>query len=766
MMMTRIHIIFYPYKHFVGVYIMSVVPVRDEENLSPTNDDIKQDLSTLNDYTNHLCVLSMSVFVLVIYLASEIPHIYSEIECHEIENDEKYISYMMLGGFVVVWIFVAHSYFAVFIDSNKDTSSSLQKTRFKQIIKLLLMIVSICVIDCILSVSDNFNFICKDNLGVYIPNVLWAEWISTGYLLYLIPFSIENQVQTKENILIMIGFELCMIFGFLIILPFGKLWGWLMFSLSIISYAPSIYLPYRNLIRENKVNHHETTNASLTATMYTIKRSMTIWLSVIFPFYTVVYVFAILEWLNKYYTISFFHILTLITKAIYVHIMFNLHTKHFHAYENEVQFLNRLVDARTNFVNYISHEIRNPLSSLSLSTDIICLNCERMHNEEVNSELLMQENQNCLHIIRNSINFMNETLNNILMIQQMENDRVIINLQYFSLEKCFKNILRMYDFMMRDKNIKLTFLYDSKIPKQVKSDEHRMSHIVSNILSNAIKFSYPNSEIIVKVHIIKQDHNYLTICTEVQDFGTGISQDVIENIGSKYLQERPGILKKGQGSGLGIHFVKKMIDILHGKLEIDSEINVGSTFKIILDYEILEEDMNQLQRINLGKETLENSIVDIDKISNKHTSIKNVLIVDDVESNIKILSLLLKKNDINVTCAYDGLQAINELKERVDNYFNLIFIDNLMPNMCGIDATKIIRNEIQYKGPIIGLTGNVSMNDVKIFLEAGVDIVIKKPIAMNTIQKILEFFARHISNPLRKYDIKNDEIIEISCKMP
>lgn len=235
-----------------------------------------------------------------------------------------------------------------------------------------------------------------------------------------------------------------------------------------------------------------------------------------------------------------------------------------------------------------------------------------------------------------------------------------------------------------------------------------------------------------------------------------MSETMIRELGEHYAQERPEVLQKGQGSGLGIAFVKRMIALHGGTLDVTSNLGEGSTFTWTIPFKRVsssissDSEKSRNDKIITTRSQTNENIERIPKNPMKSSlssqkydlSDLEVLVVDDNDSNAKILSMLLKRMKVTVTCACDGEVAVDIIAKNVDR-FKLIFMDNLMPKLTGPEATKIIRSRFEFRHLIIGATGNVSKNDIIDFLNAGVDLVLPKPLSLKTVNSVLDYIKEN-----------------------
>jgi CheY-like chemotaxis protein len=248
----------------------------------------------------------------------------------------------------------------------------------------------------------------------------------------------------------------------------------------------------------------------------------------------------------------------------------------------------------------------------------------------------------------------------------------------------------------------------------------------------------------------------MAITFTIRDEGVGIPEKDQKLLFNNYVQIRPGEIQKGKGSGLGLAFCKEIINLYKGKIWVESKEGEGSSFKFTVPFIVPKDDLttnmsssdiNSQGKSNLG---LTHARPEEGWISNIE-----VMIVDDVVTNCKILSMLFKKKSIKNSTSENGKIALDTIIQD-QNKYKIIFMDNLMPEMNGLEASKALRKS-GYPYLIIGLTGNVMEDDIQDFVEAGADLVLGKPLQVASLNKILDLVEIH--GPYSNSLIFNQSII-------
>ena len=379
-------------------------------------------------------------------------------------------------------------------------------------------------------------------------------------------------------------------------------------------------------------------------------------------------------------------------------------------YKNDLELqvvqLKAAIEAKSSFLANMSHEIRTPLNAIVGFVDIL--------KENIKDE----DNKKHLTIIDNSSNHLLGIIDDILDFSKIENGKLEIESIDFNVKNELQSITDLFGGKASQNNITLEVSLDKNLPKYLVGDPLRIKQVVSNLLSNAIKFTSYGKKIYLN---IKYDNNLLTV--SVKDEGIGISKDKVKNIFEAFSQADNTTTRKYGGTGLGLSICTRLISLMRGELKLKSEIGVGSEFYFTLPLQI-------------GNKIKEN----IDK-NNKKKFDGNILVVEDNKANQIFMKVILKKFNVEFDIACDGLDAIEQFK--LNNY-DIILMDENMPNMNGIEATKkIIKLEKELNlphTPIIAVTANALKGDRERFISAGMDEYLTKPIDRNKLTNILTKF--------------------------
>ena len=359
-------------------------------------------------------------------------------------------------------------------------------------------------------------------------------------------------------------------------------------------------------------------------------------------------------------------------------------------------------ELKSYFLSNISHELRTPLNAI--------LNTAKSIASESKDENI----QNGSQIIKYSTYSLLSSVNDILDFSKIERDEIKLELTEFDLVKTVEHIANNFEREAKDKGLDFSFQKGEDLPQLVKGDAVRLSQILHNVLSNALKFT---NEGFVKFRLetLKDKDGKITLSFVVSDTGVGISQEKINSIFDSFSQEGINNKRKFGGLGLGLYIVKHLINLQDGKIKVDSTTGLGSVFSIDLTYEKIE-----------VKKQPQADILPLEYDLNG----KTILVVEDNAMNQMVIKMITKKwmNTV-VDFANNGQEGIEKL---ADKHYDIILMDLQMPIMDGYEATIAIRNgeagEHYRNIPIIAVTADVMETTKVRVTEIGMNKYLSKPV--------------------------------------
>lgn len=368
--------------------------------------------------------------------------------------------------------------------------------------------------------------------------------------------------------------------------------------------------------------------------------------------------------------------------------------------------------AKTDFLSNMSHEIRTPLNAIVGFSNLLL----------ENKELPVDAKDEVKDIIMASDNLL-EIVNGILDISKIEANKLeIINNEYAT-EKVFKELISLTKGRLGDKPIELKTKIDTSIPSVLYGDNQRLKQVCVNILTNAVKYT-KEGWIEFKVDsVIKNDICRLII--SIEDTGIGIKESNIEKLFNRFerldLEDNVTI----EGTGLGLAITKKLIDLMGGKIVVQSVFGKGSKFTISIDQKIVENPSIKLDSIK--------------KVKLKKVSDKKVLLVDDNKVNLKVAERLLNSYGIEAVCVESGFDCLKKIKNK--EKFDLILLDDMMPKMSGVETLAKIKKEFNdFETPVVALTANALTGMKEKYLNDGFNDYLAKPIDKQELNRIINTF--------------------------
>lgn len=357
--------------------------------------------------------------------------------------------------------------------------------------------------------------------------------------------------------------------------------------------------------------------------------------------------------------------------------------------------------SKSDFLAIMSHEVRTPLHGILGMVDLL-QDTSLSGEQQEYTDSIFQSGKTLLILI-----------NDILDFSKIEAGELKLVEEAFDIESCVKHPINLFEPTAKKKSVNINFISDC--PKYFLGDNQRIQQIFVNLLANAVKFTETG---FINIRLIKQkeDNEGITFKAMVQDSGIGIAKDKQAQLFTEFTQIDYSTTRKFGGKGLGLAICKKLIHLMGGDIYVKSTLGEGAEFGFTLTLPLAKDkEIETLQRIEHQQH-----------INNMPQFKGHVLLVEDIITNQKVAQSMFKKLGLTVDLANDGIEAITQWQKET---YDLIFMDCLMPNMDGFDATLEIRKLERDKQhiPIVALTASILDKDKQRCMAAGMDAVIEKP---------------------------------------
>ena len=380
--------------------------------------------------------------------------------------------------------------------------------------------------------------------------------------------------------------------------------------------------------------------------------------------------------------------------------------------------------AKSEFLSRMSHEIRTPMNG------IVGMSTIAMQNIDNTDKI-----KDCLEKVIMSSKHLLALINDVLDMSKIESGKVELRHESFNFRAFLQDFENLYGEQAKSKGISYETVLASDLEVQIIGDSLRLNQVLSNLLSNALKFTPAKGMIKLRVSKTGEDQENVYLRFEVIDTGCGIAEENYDKIFESFEQENVDVTYKYGGTGLGLSIVKRFTGLMGGGIHVTSVQGSGSTFTVDLPFGKIKESgkPTRFSDIN-GRNDLAKDCYAVDYDFKG----KRILLVEDNELNREIAEELIGVTGASVESAEDGVQAVEMFKESAEGYYDLILMDVQMPHMDGYEATRCIRalgRSDAQKVPIFAMTANAFAEDVQKSREAGMNAHISKPINIRAVYK-------------------------------
>ncbi|MDH5560739.1 MAG: ATP-binding protein [Deltaproteobacteria bacterium] len=370
---------------------------------------------------------------------------------------------------------------------------------------------------------------------------------------------------------------------------------------------------------------------------------------------------------------------------------------------------------KENFLTVMSHELITPINGM-LGLSELSMKMEMPSEASENLKIIHKSTQSLLNIVKD-----------ILSISKLEANSLKVDQIPISMDSIRKDLFNLFHASAKSKGIGLLYHCFEEQPWDLIGDPLRLFHILSNLVSNAIKFT-KEGEVHLDIKILKQDDKKAWLRFEIQDTGIGISKERLSNLFDCFSQEDFTTTRDHGGIGIGLNLSKKLVELMGGKIGVESEHGKGSLFWLEIPFG---------KGIKTEREVIKEPDIQFKKPSVE--DLANILVVDDDSVNQFVLVRLLKALGFEADTAGNGLEALELIKLKK---YRVVFMDCLMPVMDGYQSTREIKafekennNGSQIK--VVALTANILEKDQQKCWDAGMDDFVSKPMNLEKLQTVL-----------------------------
>jgi PAS domain S-box-containing protein len=398
-----------------------------------------------------------------------------------------------------------------------------------------------------------------------------------------------------------------------------------------------------------------------------------------------------------------------------------------------MEVTNSAYKAKSEFLANMSHEIRTPLNGvvgmvdLTLTTELTPMQKDNLKTAKACADSLLR------------------IINDVLDFSKLEAGKMVVEKIKVDLKTICDNITKSHALIAREKGLNLNYNIDKAVPNQLIGDPNRLSQVLNNLVNNALKFTEKGG-VYLNISLANRNNNSVRVLFVIKDTGIGISKDDMNKLFKSFTQVDGSHTRKYGGTGLGLVISKELLNLMGSTIEVKSEKGLGSTFSFVLEFGIGQGNFAQYAEDN--------------KIY-KSEYRAHILVAEDDKINQIVICRMLDERGYTYDVVDNGIEAVQKV---MDKDFDLCIMDIQMPQMDGIQATKLIRESKKKSGkylPIIALTAHALHGDRERFLSLGMDEYLPKPIIMNEFFKKIESLID--PSKVQKENINEDNINEIEA---
>lgn len=365
-----------------------------------------------------------------------------------------------------------------------------------------------------------------------------------------------------------------------------------------------------------------------------------------------------------------------------------------------------LATTKEKFLANMSHEIRTPMNAIAGFT-----------NQLLKTEMSPKQRDQ-LEVVKNSSDHLIHLLNDILDLSKLQANKVKLEEEIFDIKSVLFESMRIFEDKAEAKGIALKTEFET-VPRYVTGDPHRLRQMITNLISNAIKYT-DNGSITLRAKVERKTNNQMTMRIAVKDTGSGIPKEKQRRIFQEF--EQANNQDQRQGTGLGLAITNMLVRLHKGNILIDSEPNEGSEMTLLIPY-----------KVGKRSELSENKTIQ----PKVQLSNLEILIADDEPFNLKLLEAVFSSHDVTLTLAHDGQQAYDQLQQKS---FDIAVLDVKMPGLSGFEIVQKVRSEksVNKNVPFIALTATISDQEKLKSKNSGFNYIMRKPFQEDELLKNIE----------------------------
>ena len=393
--------------------------------------------------------------------------------------------------------------------------------------------------------------------------------------------------------------------------------------------------------------------------------------------------------------------------------------------------------AKSDFLANMSHEIRTPINAIMGMNEMVLREVEQDEVREY-AQNIQRASQNLLSLI-----------NDILDISKIESGKMEIIDRTYEATDLLSDVISMVRIKADDKSLKFNINIDETIPSELWGDGTRVRQILINLLNNAVKYTKEGG-VTLSVNREPMEGDRIMLKIQVSDTGIGIKKQDLPKLFRNFERLNPEENRNVEGTGLGLAITYRLVEQMQGRIEVESEYGVGSTFTVYLPQGIMNDspigDFQKKYRLTMKQDTYRyrESFVAPDA---------GILVVDDTAMNLLVISQLLKKTRMRVDTCVSGEECLHMVQKE---HYDVILLDHMMPEMDGIETLRTIKNMYNHKcqdTPVIALTANAIVGVREMYIREGFSDYLSKPVEGSDLEEMLKKYI-----PAEKMQIVTEEI--------